>query len=98
MHRLIALKMLSNYTRSGQIAQKESPHQWKSEQKYFNPKLLIVEIPTRMIKTYARKLENIRNNCFDQSPIFSSKKINRSHSARQTSRGRLISPVSKTES
>ena len=50
------------------MAQLESPQSWKAEQKYFNPKLLIVEIPTRMIKTYARKLENIRNNCFEYQP------------------------------
>ena len=64
LHRLLALKMLSNYTRSGQIAQQESPESWQDDQRFFNPKLLIVEIPTRMIKTYARKLESIRNNCF----------------------------------
>ena len=68
LHRLLALKMLSNYTRSGQLAQQESPEMWKEEQRFFNPKLLIVEIPTRMIKTYARKLENIRNNCFVDQP------------------------------
>lgn len=68
MHRLLALKMLQNYTKSGQMASVECPETWKLEQKYFNPKLLIVEIPTRMIKTYARKLEDIRNTCFLDHP------------------------------
>jgi len=50
-----------------------------------------------MIKTYARKLENIRNNCFDQSPVILSTKNSRSQSAKQSSRGRLMSPVSRAE-
>ena len=44
----------------------ENPEQWKEEQRFFNSKLLIVEIPTKMINSYAKKLENIRNNCFDK--------------------------------
>ena len=59
--------MLANYTRASQLAEDQDPSMWKSEQRHFNPKLLIVEIPARMIKTYARKLENIRKNCFDQN-------------------------------
>ena len=66
LHRQLALRMLKNYTRVGQDTKLEDPEAWKAEQRYFNSKLLIVEIPNNMFKVYAKKLEAIRNNCFDR--------------------------------
>ena len=67
LHRQLALQMLANYTKVGQNIQLENRKQWKDEQRFFNAKLLVVEIPTKMIKTYAKKLEHIRNNCFEKN-------------------------------
>ena len=65
--------MLANYTKAGQKIQKSNPELWKEEQKYFNAKLLVVEIPPNMVKSYARKLERIKNESIRDANTTNSK-------------------------
>lgn len=60
--RTFALKMLANYTKIGYEYQVSESPGWKNEAIFFNQKLLVVEIPTGMVDSYAKKLEQIKGN------------------------------------
>lgn len=57
VYRKLALKLLSSYTTVGQATPKDI---WEHEQRYFDSDLLVVQIPQQMVKSYAKKLEQIR--------------------------------------